>query len=60
MTRLDGGFGTAAAVKMCRSMIVQRLEATVRRQDWVAKLQLAKHFWPTGPATYREVLAALR
>src|SRR5688572_1562823 len=126
---LEGDFGTAAAVKMCRSVVVKGLEAllcecvlaasrygaddhvfeslkesypginwndladytmnrvvvhcerraremeevaetlraagvepmmaeaTARRQDWSAKLQLRKHFCPSGPATYRDVLA---
>jgi 3-hydroxyisobutyrate dehydrogenase-like beta-hydroxyacid dehydrogenase len=31
-------------------------EATARRQDWSAKMNLRDHFGPDGPATYREVL----
>jgi len=31
-------------------------EATARRQDWSAKLDLRSHFGPQGPATYAEVL----
>jgi 3-hydroxyisobutyrate dehydrogenase-like beta-hydroxyacid dehydrogenase len=31
-------------------------EATARRQDWSARLDLRSHFGPDGPATYREVL----
>jgi len=31
-------------------------EATARRQDWSAKLDLRSHFGPDGPATYSEVL----
>jgi 3-hydroxyisobutyrate dehydrogenase-like beta-hydroxyacid dehydrogenase len=34
-------------------------EATVRRQDWAAHLDLKSHFGADGPATYREVLAVL-
>jgi hypothetical protein len=34
-------------------------EATARRQDWSAQLELASHFGPEGPATYREVLEIL-
>jgi 3-hydroxyisobutyrate dehydrogenase-like beta-hydroxyacid dehydrogenase len=128
---LDGGFGTAAAVKMCRSVVVKGLEAllcecvlaasqydaddhvfkslndsypgidwraqadyalnrmavhgerraremeevagtlraagveplmaeaTARRQQWSANLQLSKHFGPSGPRTYRDVLAKI-
>jgi 3-hydroxyisobutyrate dehydrogenase-like beta-hydroxyacid dehydrogenase len=31
-------------------------EATARRQDWSARLNLKSHFGPDGPRTYREVL----
>jgi 3-hydroxyisobutyrate dehydrogenase-like beta-hydroxyacid dehydrogenase len=31
-------------------------EATARRQEWSARLDLRSHFGPEGPATYREVL----
>ncbi len=34
-------------------------EATVRRQDWAADLDLKSHFGPEGPRTYREVLDVL-
>jgi 3-hydroxyisobutyrate dehydrogenase len=34
-------------------------EATARRQDWSAQLDLKSRFGPEGPQTYREVLAAL-
>ena len=34
-------------------------EATVRRQEWVARLGLASHFGPDGPRTYRDVLDVL-
>jgi 3-hydroxyisobutyrate dehydrogenase-like beta-hydroxyacid dehydrogenase len=34
-------------------------EATARRQDWSAQLDLKSRFGPDGPATYREVLAVL-
>ena len=34
-------------------------EATVRRQDWAAELDLKSHFGPEGPRTYREVLDIL-
>ena len=30
-------------------------EATARRQDWSARLDLKSHFGPDGPATYAEV-----
>ena len=36
-----------------------RAEATVRRQEWVARLGLASHFGPDGPRTYRDVLDVL-
>ena len=35
-------------------------EATARRQDWSARLDLRSQFGPAGPATYREVLDALK
>lgn len=35
-------------------------EATARRQDWSAKLDLRSHFGPEGPNTYREVLDVLK
>ncbi|MEO8258176.1 MAG: DUF1932 domain-containing protein [Acidobacteriota bacterium] len=35
-------------------------EATARRQDWVAGTNLRAQFGPDGPATYREVIEALR
>ena len=31
-------------------------EATARRQDWSAELDLRSHFGPEGPKTYREVV----
>src|SRR5215831_18466999 len=31
-------------------------EATARRQDWSAELDLKSHFGPEGPKTYREVV----
>ncbi|HEX5110357.1 MAG TPA: DUF1932 domain-containing protein [Vicinamibacterales bacterium] len=34
-------------------------EATARRQDWSARLDLKSHFGPEGPATYPEVLEVL-
>jgi 3-hydroxyisobutyrate dehydrogenase-like beta-hydroxyacid dehydrogenase len=34
-------------------------EATARRQDWSARLDLRSRFGPEGPATYREILEAL-
>jgi 3-hydroxyisobutyrate dehydrogenase-like beta-hydroxyacid dehydrogenase len=34
-------------------------EATVRRQDWSARLNLRSRFGPDGPATYRELLEVL-
>ncbi len=34
-------------------------EATVRRQEWAARLDLKSHFGPDGPRTYREVLDVL-
>jgi 3-hydroxyisobutyrate dehydrogenase-like beta-hydroxyacid dehydrogenase len=35
-------------------------EATARRQDWSARMNLRSQFGPSGPATYREVLDAIR
>jgi 3-hydroxyisobutyrate dehydrogenase-like beta-hydroxyacid dehydrogenase len=35
-------------------------EATVRRQEWSAQLDLRSHFGPEGPKTYREVVEAIR
>ena len=35
-------------------------EATARRQDWSAALNLKAHFGPDGPATYQEVLDVLK
>ena len=32
-------------------------EATARRQDWAAQLDLKSHFGPEGPRTYRDVVA---
>ena len=34
-------------------------EATARRQDWSAQLDLQSHFGPEGPTTYRAVLDAI-
>ena len=34
-------------------------EATARRQDWSAQLDLRSRFGPEGPATYRDVLDAI-
>jgi 3-hydroxyisobutyrate dehydrogenase-like beta-hydroxyacid dehydrogenase len=34
-------------------------EATARRQEWVARLDLRSRFGPAGPATYGEVLDAI-
>jgi 3-hydroxyisobutyrate dehydrogenase-like beta-hydroxyacid dehydrogenase len=34
-------------------------EATARRQDWSARLNLRSHFGPGGPTTYAEVIEAL-
>ena len=34
-------------------------EAAARRQDWSARLSLRERFGPDGPATYREMVAAL-
>lgn len=34
-------------------------EATARRQDWSAKLDLKSHFGPQGPSTYAEVVAVI-
>jgi 3-hydroxyisobutyrate dehydrogenase-like beta-hydroxyacid dehydrogenase len=33
--------------------------ASARRQDWCAKLNIAKQFGPLGPKTYREALEAI-
>ena len=35
-------------------------EAAARRQDWVAGMNLRSRFGPEGPATYREVIEALK
>ena len=35
-------------------------EATARRQDWSAEMNLKSHFGPDGPKTYDEVIAILR
>ncbi len=35
-------------------------EATARRQQWSAALNLKAHFGPDGPATYQEVIDVLR
>jgi 3-hydroxyisobutyrate dehydrogenase-like beta-hydroxyacid dehydrogenase len=35
-------------------------EATARRQDWAAKLNLSAQFGSEGPGTYREMVEALR
>jgi len=35
-------------------------EATARRQDWSAKLNLRDHFGPEGPKTYLEVLDIIK
>ena len=35
-------------------------EATARRQDWSALLNLKAHFGPEGPATYSEVVDIVR
>lgn len=32
-------------------------EATARRHDWTARLDLRSKFGPAGPASYREALA---
>src|SRR5262245_9869083 len=34
-------------------------EATARRQDWSAQMNLQAHFGPEGPKNYREVLEVL-
>ena len=34
-------------------------EATARRQDWSARMELKSHFGPEGPKTYAEVLDVL-
>ena len=34
-------------------------EATARRQDWAARLDLRSHFGPDGPATYRDVVEVI-
>jgi 3-hydroxyisobutyrate dehydrogenase len=35
-------------------------EATARRQDWSAELDLKSHFGPEGPKTYQEVVDVIR
>jgi 3-hydroxyisobutyrate dehydrogenase-like beta-hydroxyacid dehydrogenase len=35
-------------------------EATARRQDWTAQLDLKSHFGPDGPRTYAEVVERVR
>jgi 3-hydroxyisobutyrate dehydrogenase len=35
-------------------------EATARRQDWTAEMDLKSHFGPEGPKTYREVVEVIR
>ena len=35
-------------------------EATARRQDWSAQMDLRSHFGPDGPKTYREVVDVVR
>jgi 3-hydroxyisobutyrate dehydrogenase-like beta-hydroxyacid dehydrogenase len=35
-------------------------EATARRQDWAARLNLSAQFGSEGPATYREMIEAVR
>lgn len=35
-------------------------EATARRQDWSAEMNLRAHFGPDGPSTYAEVLEIIR
>jgi len=35
-------------------------EATARRQDWTAEMDLKSHFGPEGPKTYQEVLEVIR
>jgi hypothetical protein len=34
-------------------------EATARRQDWSARLNLRAHFGPEGPSNYDQVLQVL-
>jgi 3-hydroxyisobutyrate dehydrogenase-like beta-hydroxyacid dehydrogenase len=35
-------------------------EATARRQDWSAEMDLGSHFGPEGPKTYQEVVDVVR
>jgi 3-hydroxyisobutyrate dehydrogenase-like beta-hydroxyacid dehydrogenase len=35
-------------------------EATARRQDWSAEMDLKSHFGPEGPRTYQEVVEVIR
>jgi hypothetical protein len=35
-------------------------EATARRQDWSAEMDLRSHFGPEGPKTYQEVVEVIR
>jgi hypothetical protein len=35
-------------------------EATARRQDWSAEMDLKSHFGPEGPKTYQEVVEKIR
>ena len=35
-------------------------EATARRQEWSARLNVCSRFAPDGPATYRELIEVLR
>jgi 3-hydroxyisobutyrate dehydrogenase-like beta-hydroxyacid dehydrogenase len=35
-------------------------EATARRQEWAAQMDLRAHFGPNGPSTYSEVLEIIR
>jgi len=35
-------------------------EATARRQDWSAEMDLKSHFGPEGPKTYADVIHAIR
>jgi 3-hydroxyisobutyrate dehydrogenase-like beta-hydroxyacid dehydrogenase len=50
------------AAETLRSVGVEPImaEATARRQDWSARLDLRKHFDHDGPATYREMLDVLK
>jgi hypothetical protein len=34
-------------------------EATARRQDWSARMDLKSHFGPEGPKTYDDVVKAI-